>query len=46
MNKKWEYYDIDENRINKIAKKFSISKLGDRIPKGGRTAWRSEPVST
>ena len=31
MNKKWEYYDIDENRINKIAKKFSISKLLTKI---------------
>ena len=27
MNKKWEYYDINEERVNEISNKFNISKL-------------------
>ena len=27
MNKKWEFYDIDENKVAEIAKKFNISEL-------------------
>ena len=31
MNKKWEYYEPNENVINKIAEKFNISKLLAKI---------------
>ena len=27
MNKKWEYYKIDNNKINEISEKHKISKL-------------------
>ena len=31
MNKQWEIYDVDENVVEDIAEKFSISKLASRI---------------
>ena len=27
MNKKWEYYDINEEEVNKIAEKYNLNKL-------------------
>ena len=31
MNKKWECYQVDEELVDKIARKYSISKLIARI---------------
>ena len=31
MNKKWEYYEPSENKINEIAEKFNISNLLAKI---------------
>ena len=31
MNKKWEYYDVDEEKVNEISSKFNISKLLAKI---------------
>ena len=31
MNKKWEYYEVDEEKVNEISKKFNISKLLAKI---------------
>ena len=31
MNKKWEYYDINEAKVEEISKKFNISKLLSKI---------------
>ena len=31
MNKKWEFYDVNENKVKEIAKKFNISELLARI---------------
>ena len=31
MNKKWEYYDVNEERVDEISKKFNISKLLAKI---------------
>ena len=31
MNKKWEYYDVNEERIEEISNKFNISKLLAKI---------------
>ena len=31
MNKKWEYYEANEERVNEIAEKFNISKLLAKI---------------
>lgn len=31
MNKKWEYYEVQEEKIEEISKKFNISKLLARI---------------
>ncbi len=31
MNKKWEYYEVNEEKINEISKKFNISKLLAKI---------------
>ena len=27
MNKKWQIYDIDENKIEEISKKYGLNKL-------------------
>lgn len=31
MNKKWEYYEVNEERVNEISEKFNISKLLAKI---------------
>lgn len=31
MNKKWEYYNVDETKVNEISEKFKIDKLIARI---------------
>ena len=31
MKKKWEYYDVDEEKVNKISNKFNISNLLAKI---------------
>lgn len=31
MNKKWEYYEVNEEKVNEIAKKHNISKLLAKI---------------
>ena len=31
MNKKWEYYEANEERVNEISKKFNISKILAKI---------------
>ena len=31
MNKKWEYYEANEERVNEISEKFNISKLLAKI---------------
>ena len=31
MNKQWEVYNVDENKVNEISEKFNISKLVARV---------------
>ncbi len=31
MNKRWECYEVDENRVENVARKYSLSKLLARI---------------
>ena len=31
MNKKWEYYEIDENIVGKVATKYNVSRLLAKI---------------
>lgn len=31
MNKKWEYYEVDESEVEKVARKYGLSKLLSKI---------------